>query len=489
MLIRRTTVGVAAAAILVSVLSATSSASSAATTSSSRPPTVLHSAQIDRQDVAPQPASEPDTLVEPHVAVSPLQPHTAVAVAHDGRFPDGGAVDISYAWTRDGGGTWHHGPVPGLTLAVGGSYERASDPVVQFASDGTAYLSTLLFDIDTCRSAVAVSRSVDGGATWGPPVLVHASDDCNYSDDKNWLVVDNSRSSPHFGRIYQFWTAFISLDGNNFTSPQVLRFSDDRGATWSQTYMVNPVNANTQDSQPMITANGTIVDAYENTGPSHVGGDSPRRQPPRRRTADVVATGTAFDARTSTDGGVTWGPEAQITPDGVLDQLPDVRCCLPAANIDHATGKMYAVWVAAGSGDTDPVQLSSSSDGSVWSSPQTISRGDVAGVQEVNVTVAADQGHVFITYGTRTDAANNGGFVQQQLSYSNDGGTTFAAPFAIGPVSALQWAAQSRGYFPGDYIGAAISDNFLYLVWCVSSQPPTPAPFHQVLWGATLRYT
>src|ERR1700738_871209 len=104
---RRVAALVAAVAVVVPVTSGLSAAGAAV----ARPPRVLHLGQIASQDVARQPGSEADTLVEPYVAVSPLQPHTAVAVAHDGRFPDGGAVDISYAWTRDGGGHWQHAPV------------------------------------------------------------------------------------------------------------------------------------------------------------------------------------------------------------------------------------------------------------------------------------------------------------------------------------------------------------------------------------------
>jgi hypothetical protein len=80
---------------------------------------VLHVGQIDQQDVAPRGNCEPDTLVEPDVAVSPFNSNIQVAVAHDCRFASGGAVDISYAWTHDGGSTWHHAPVPGLTKGGG----------------------------------------------------------------------------------------------------------------------------------------------------------------------------------------------------------------------------------------------------------------------------------------------------------------------------------------------------------------------------------
>src|ERR1022692_3796109 len=112
-----------------------------------RQPAILHIGQIDRQDVPTQAGCENDTLVEPDIAVSPFNPSIAVAVAHDCRFDNGGAVDISYAWTHDGGATWHHAPLPDLTRAVGGVWARASDAVVAFGADGSVYISALVFDL------------------------------------------------------------------------------------------------------------------------------------------------------------------------------------------------------------------------------------------------------------------------------------------------------------------------------------------------------
>jgi hypothetical protein len=170
--------------------------------------TILHVGQIAQQDIPPESYSEPDTLVEPDVAVSPTNADWAVAVAHDGRYPDGGAVDITYAWTHDGGKTWHHQPVQGITKSAGGTWDRASDPIVAWGPDGSVYLSILPVNLD-CQSGVYVTRSTNGGKTFGTPVLAHYSDSCNYSDDKNYLAIDNSPHSPHYGRLYQFWTPFI----------------------------------------------------------------------------------------------------------------------------------------------------------------------------------------------------------------------------------------------------------------------------------------
>ena len=47
-----------------------------------------------------------------------------------------------------------------------------------------------------------------------------------------------------------------------------------------------------------------------------------------------------------------------------------------------------------------------------------VSRGDVSGVQRVNVDVVARAGRVYVGYGTRTKPQQHGGFVQQQLSTS-----------------------------------------------------------------------
>ncbi len=425
-------------------------------------PAVLHVGQIDHQDVAPQPGSEPGTLVEPDVAVSPLNPAIAVAVAHDGRFPNGGAVDISYAWTHDGGAHWRHAPMPGLTKAAGGAWDRASDPVVAFGPNGDVFVSTLVFNLG-CRTGVAVSRSTDGGATFGAPTLAQSSSSCNYSDDKNWLVVDTQPNSPHRGRLYQFWTAFLAVNGQGAGSPQVLRWSDDHGAHWSGTTVVSGPHENTQDSQAMIQPDGTITDVY-------------------------LGKGSSLVARTSTDGGATWSAESLVVQ-SVGGGPRGIRCCLPAAAADPVTGRMYAVWEANGAERSDAVELSTSADGRVWSPAQRVSRdGGKTTIQYVNSTVTAYGGRVFVSYGARDTAVSNGRYVQQEVSSSYNGGRTFGAPLLLGPLSDLHYAAVAGGKFPGDYIGASATSGTVVLVWCVSSAPSdAEQKFHQTLFGAVLR--
>jgi hypothetical protein len=440
--------------------------------------------QIDRQDIAPSPGSEPDTLVEPDVAVSPLDPNIAVAAAHDGRYPDGGAVDIGYSWTHNGGKTWHHAPVPGITTSAGGVWDRASDPVLAFGPDGSAYLSVLAFD-NGCSSAVTVSRSTDGGKTFGVPVVVHRSDDCNYSDDKNFLVVDNGSHSPHYGRLYQFWTPFLAdTNGNATGSIQVVRWSDDHGQTWSNTVNITPDGRYSQNSQPMVQPNGNLIDAYLDYGPANHG-EGAEAQGVGNNAALIPATTTQpfadrLAARRSTNGGATWSVDYTITR--MAGEGPDgIRCCLPSATADPTTGTLYATWISP---DSTAVMMSQSPDGHHWSAAVQVTP---AGTGEyINVDVAAYGGTVFLADSLRLSPV--GHFVQQQLTSSPDG-SHFSAPIALGPLSDLRYAAVVDGgfTFPGDYMGTAATAGRLYVVWCRSTQPAAGGgPYHQVVYGAAL---
>lgn len=453
-------------------------------------PAVLHVGQIAAENVPPRRGSEPDTLVEPDVAVSPVDPQVAVSVFHDGRYADGGAVDIGYAWTRDGGRTWRNAPVPYLTQAVGGRWPRASDPVLAFAADGTAYLSVLVFQPAGCSTGITVQRSTDGGATWSRPTLAHVSRTCRYSDDKNWIVVDSHRTSPHFGRVYQFWTPYrYTASGDYLGSPQVVRWSDDKGRHWSATHPVTGLAQDTQNSQPMIRADGAIVDAYQrypagsHDTPEHSFGHSVTRAPARGAARDHAV---ALVARTSVDGGATWSGESVIA-ESIGEGPPDVRCCLASAVADPVTGMLYANWIGARRGQ--PVQLSRSRDGRHWSRPVRVDRdGSAAVSQHINTDVAAFRGRVFVSYGSRVVAnARSTRYVQQKMSASYDRGRSFGAPLALGPRSDLEYAAFAGALFPGDYIGTAATGNRVYLAWARSSAPPSGAGrYHQTIYAATL---
>jgi hypothetical protein len=459
-----------------------------------RVPVVQNLARISVQEAPGFPgqppdlsASEPDTLVEPDVAASPLNPAVAVAASHEGRFPDGGAVSISHAWTTNGGVTWRHAPVSGLTRVTGGVWDRTSDPVLAFGPDGNVYLSVLALNspVTDCRSNVLVSRSSDGGATFARPVTAQFTNDCLLFNDKNWLTVDNGSSSPHRGRIYQVWSFFKAASVD-----QTVRWSDDHGRTWSRAVQMTPTSAaGTQNSQTVVMDDGTVVDTYLDFTFSPEAIEDPRKgSQAAARTAAPQAAGSPglrIMAVRSTDGGASWTrPTVVATHVGFGPD--DVRCCLHSGTVDPVTGRLSVAWISE---NNRTVLTSGSSDaGRTWSAPLAASRGATAATERVNVDISSYAGRATVSYATRDTAAATGRFWQQQASTSYDGGLSFGPPQSLGPRYDTRYGAFAGAVFPGDYIGSAAVRGRTYLVWPVASAPADPTRrFHQVLYSAVLR--
>src|SRR5919107_4553302 len=436
--------------------------------------TVVSASRIASQNLPALRGSEPDTVAEPDVAVSPRDPRVALAVVQDGRYPDGGSVGITYAWTRDAGRHWSQRALPGLTPASGGpaTWRRASDAVAAFDGQGRAYVSMLLVT-KSGPSAVAVSRSVDGGRTFDRPVLVHRAG-CEHCDDKPWLVADTAVSSPYRGRLYLFWTRLV-LDaaGRRIGARQLVAWSDDQGRRWSAPVGVTPRTLGTQGSQPLPGRDGTLVDVYLDLG-SAVDDEE-------RTERAAAAARRRLVTRISRDGGRTWVRGGTITT-RVGTGPTGLRCCLPSATKDAVTGRLYAAWVSA---DARRVLLSTSADGRSWSAARAVNRAGRVG-RVVNVDVSAYGDTVAVWYGFTTAAAP-ARLQRQRVSVSNDAGRSFRLAAVLGPRSDHRYAAKAPLTFPGDYVGSAMHGDTGYAVWCVSRRPASGARFHQVLYGATIR--
>jgi hypothetical protein len=114
--------------------------------------------------------SYPNTEVEPWIAVNPTNPNNIVGAWQQDRWSDGGARGLVAGVSLNGGAQWQQVVIPKITKCSGADdYERASDPWVSFAPNGHLYHISLSLNTSNTANALLVSKSIDGGATWGDP--------------------------------------------------------------------------------------------------------------------------------------------------------------------------------------------------------------------------------------------------------------------------------------------------------------------------------
>ncbi len=203
------------------------------------------------------PPGQHATEVEPHVLANGL---TLVSAFQTGRIAPGGATAIGWATSTDGGGTWAHGFLPGLTTGNGGGlYSAASDPAVAYdAKHGVWMIASLPISDTSETPAVVVNRSTDGGFTWDNPVNVGPN---VISSDKNWIACDSTSTSPFYGNCYVEW------DNPDNGDEIFMNTSSDGGLTWGP---ATPTANRTFGigGQPLVQPNGTVIVPIETSGQS-----------------------------------------------------------------------------------------------------------------------------------------------------------------------------------------------------------------------------
>src|SRR2546430_5362225 len=159
------------------------------------PPTAYASVALTQVSTAPS----PDARAQPRPEVEPdtfTAGNTIVAAFQIGRIVGGGASDTGWCTSRNGGAPWAHGSLPGMTTNTGGRYSAASDASVVFDAKHNVWLISSL-GIRSGAVEVVTSRSTNGGTTWSNPILTAPG-----SNDKNWIVCDNTPTSRRLRNCY-----------------------------------------------------------------------------------------------------------------------------------------------------------------------------------------------------------------------------------------------------------------------------------------------
>ena len=386
------------------------------------------------------------TEVEPHMVANGS---TLVAAFQTGRIAPAGATAIGWATSTDGGTTWSHGFLPGLTKGEGsGLYDAASDPAVAYDAKHAVWMIASLPLSNTAQTpAVVVNRSTDGGLTWQNPVSV---DPTSQSSDKNWIVCDSWASSPHYGNCYIEWDDPLTQD------EILMSTSTDGGLTWGA---VTPTASFAQGigGQPLVQPNGTVVVPIELT------------QTP------------LMSAFISSDGGATWTAPVTISTIQFHADAGGIRSGpLPSAAVDGA-GTVWSVWEDCRfrSGcTTNDLVYSTSTDGVKWSTVTRIPIDDTSSTVDhfipgigIDPATSGSTAHVALTYYYYSQSNCTASTCQLFVGYisSANGGLTWSAPTALTGAMMLGWLPNSQnGLMVGDYIATAFTNGTPHGVFAVA---------------------
>lgn len=451
---------------------------------------------------------QPDTTIEPSIAVNPANPKNVVAGYQAGRVDGGGDASNGYATTFDGGKTWTYGTIPGLTKRNGGDFDRASDAVVAFGPKNAVYFSSLVFNDgsgesgDSLRSAIVNSTSLDGGRTWGKPTVV-IDDSAGGLNDKNWEVVDNGTGGGHHpGRLYVVWDR---------VAPMLVSYSDDQGKTFSPPSVV--YGGQGIGAIPLVLNDGSLSIVFL----TQVAPVPALHTNPGDELAEPISGITKIVMATSPGAGlVAAGAPLAFTPPvsvgvyaGHEPRLQRASSGLPTAGIDPKTGRIFVGWddsrfrTEPSSPVNDPVITYSDDNGATWSGLKNLRVGSGTDyVDRFNSMLGVGpDGTLSVAYRQRQEAKSAqdmSPFVDTYLVRSKDAGKTFSKPLRLNKSvrADARFAAFSRnGAFWGDYNQLAVAkDGTVYVVRCESySVKPgetadfPPAVHHQRTWVAVVR--
>jgi hypothetical protein len=385
---------------------------------------------------------------------------TIVSAFQVGRVFGGGASNIGWATSTNGGATWKHGYLPGITGNGGGPFGQASDASVAYDAKRKVWLISSLGIGSSV--AVLVNRSTNGGLTWGKPVTVATG-----SNDKDWIICDDNKASPHYGNCYDEYD--IPGAGDSLH----MRTSADGGAHWGPARQ--PAGGSQGlGGQPVVLPNGDVVVPY----------------------LGFTNGVEAIRSFRSTDGGASWRATtavASIQHHAVAGSLRESP--LPSAAVD-AGGTVYVAWAdcrfRTGCRSNDIVIAKSTSE-TTWAAPVRVPIDATSSTVDhfvpglaVDSSSSGGSAHLGLTYYYYPDASCSSSTCRLDAGFisSVNGGASWGAAAQLAGPMKLSWLPDtSEGTMFGDYIATAVvAGGKAYPVFPVS-HAPTGSALHQAMYA------
>jgi hypothetical protein len=382
------------------------------------------------------------------------------------------SVDAGRTWTDRGALTAD--PIPAdLEFR-----DLLGDPVVACTAQRTFYYASLAIDTgpDAAfgRSGISVSRSTDGGTSFGPAIMASAQDAALHFLDKPWLAVEpGPTSSPDDDVLHVSYTHF-DVSGAGACPDEgrnVIEYvrSTDGGRTFGAPVVLDEVcdsGGFVQGSQVEAGVGDQVYLAWE------------------RYPADASANRELRISR-STDLGGSFGPARRIAEttgigdSAVLQGMFRAFLDLQGLAVDRsASSRRGTVYVTFQDGSArqkpDPlgfclgeatycfgdVYLARSTDGgATWSAPVRVNDDDIRlGIDQWFPAVEVDSaGRVWVSYYDRRRDERNL-LIDTFVGRSTNGGRTFttvrATPRSFAPVTGHQDLVVNPVYM-GDYNAVA----------------------------------
>jgi hypothetical protein len=369
----------------------------------------------------------PNAEVQPDIATDPLDPLHIVTAWQTDRWSGVGGRGLVTATTYDGGRTWTWA-TPAVSTCAGGSFDRATDTQVSIGPDGSAYLVSLSMNTSKPQGdhALLVTRSRDGGRSWGLPFTIireGAGDTANVWNDLPTVYASGSD-------VYVAWDR---VDLTDDTATVYLAHSADRGVTWSApTEIYDPGNGAAVSLRLAATPAGGLVAFFGLSRPG---------------SSDWVVIRSA-------DRGTTWSAPTTVAPMRSVGtresggrNVRDGHDAIGQIAVGPH-GELRAVWQGSQfAGDHDGIVTATSADGGVsWSAPAPV--GSAPAQQFMPAVAINSDGVAGVTY-YQLDATGT-------TYWQATAGSSWLAQKLAGPFDVTAAPVVADGsYYVGDFHGMA----------------------------------